>query len=182
MTPASTLDVPPPAATGATPMPAAHVAPGTDPTKGAAPLVQRLAASTGGHWVDAHGIETFLARGAAEPALQVLFFHGDPVRFPEVLDVAVVLPELRRHFARAGGPAFEIGVVVRADEDTLAARFAVVHWPSLVFLRGGRWVETVHGMLDWDVYLQRLQQVFAKPASRPPIVLHAATPAGSGCH
>lgn len=140
---------------------------------GTPPLLQRLGAASGSQWVDAAGLDNFLARGGE----QVLFFHGDPVRFPEVLDLAVVLPELRRHFAQR----FEIGVVVRADEDAMARRFAVVHWPSLVFLRGGRWVETVHGMLDWDVYLQRLEQVFAKPASRPPIVLHAAPSAG-GCH
>lgn len=147
--------------------------PTSDLATGAPPLVSRLGAAPGSQWVDAAGLETFLARGGE----QVLFFHGDPVRFPEVLDVAVVLPELRRHFRER----FEIGVVARADEDALAKRYGVVHWPSLVFLRDGRFVDTVHGMLDWDAYLQRLQQVFEKPASRPPIALHAATPAG-GCH
>ncbi len=145
----------------------------TDPAAGAPPLVRRLGAAPGCHWVDASGLDAFLARGGE----QVLFFQGDPVRFPEVLDIAVVLPELRRHF----GGRFEIGLVARADEMALAQRFAVVHWPSMVFLREGRWVETVHGMLDWDIYLQRLQQVFAKPASRPPILLQSA-PAGGGCH
>lgn len=174
MTDASTIDVAPTA-------PSATTDPVPDPAQGAAPLVRRLAEAPGSHWVSAAGIEAFLARGGE----QVLFFHGDPVRFPEVLDVAVVLPELRRHFARAGGPRLEVGVVARVDEDTLAARFAVVHWPSLVFLRDGRWVETVHGMLDWDVYLERLTAVFAKAASRPPIVLRpagAAAPGGAGCH
>lgn len=144
-----------------------------DAAAGTPPLLQRLGAADGSHWVDAAGLEAFLARGGE----QVLFFQGDPVRFPEVLDVAVVLPELRRHFDQR----FEIGCVVRADERALAGRYGVVHWPSLVFLRDGRWVDTVHGMLDWDVYLRRLAQVFAKPASRPPIALHAA-PAAGGCH
>ena len=143
-----------------------------DLAAGAPPLLRRLGAAAGSQWVDAAGLDAFLARGGE----QVLFFQGDAVRFPEVLDVAVVLPELRRHF----GERFEIGLVARADEDRLAPRFAVVHWPSLVFLRDGRWVETVHGMLDWDAYLQRLQAVFAKPASRPPILLHAAASAAAG--
>ncbi|MCA0241965.1 MAG: hydrogenase [Proteobacteria bacterium] len=143
-----------------------------DIAAGAPPLLRRLGAAPGSHWVAAANLDTFLARGGE----QVLFFQGDPVRFPEVLDVAVVLPELRRHF----GARFEIGLVARADEDRLASRFAVVHWPSLVFLRDGRWVETVHGMLDWDVYVQRLQAVFAKPATRPPILLRPA-PAAGGC-
>lgn len=150
-----------------------YTAADTDPAASAPPLVRRLGGAPGCHWVDATGIEAFLARGGE----QVLFFQGDAVRFPEVLDLAVVLPELRRHFERR----FEIGLVTRASEVELAKRFAVVHWPSMVFLREGRWVETVHGMLDWDVYLQRLQQVFAKPASRPPILLQPAQ-AGSGCH
>lgn len=156
--------------------PPRYTAADTDPAEGAPPLVRRLGAAPGCHWVDAQRIDAFLARGGE----QVLFFQGDAVRFPEVLDIAVVLPELRRHFARR----FEIGLVSRADEVALAKRFAVVHWPSMVFLREGRWVETVHGMLDWDVYLQRLQAVFDKPASRPPILLQAAQAAGAagGCH
>ncbi len=151
-----------------------YVAPGSDPAGGAPALLRQLGAAPGSHWVDAGGVDRFLARGGE----QVLFFQGDPVRFPEVLDIAVVLPELRRHFQRR----FELGLVVRSDESALAKRFAVVHWPSMVFMRDGRWVDTVHGMQDWDVYLQRLQQVFAKPASRPPILLQPAQPAGGGCH
>jgi hydrogenase-1 operon protein HyaE len=144
-----------------------------DPALDAAPLVCRLAASPGARWVDAAGLEAFLA----EPGEQMLFFHGDPVRFPEVLDVAVVLPELRRHFAQR----FGIAVVPRADDDRLAARFGVQRRPALVFLRDGRYVDCVNGMLDWQDYLDRLQQVFERPASRPPIALAAATPA-PGCH
>ncbi len=147
--------------------------PTLDPATDAAPLVRRLAASPGARWVDAAELDAFLA----EPGEQVLFFHGDPVRFPEVLDVAVVLPELRRHFERR----FGIGIVPRADEDRLAARFGVQRRPALVFLRDGRYVDCVNGMLDWQDYLDRLQQVFERPASRPPIALSAATPA-AGCH
>jgi hydrogenase-1 operon protein HyaE len=99
------------------------------------------------------------------------------VRFPEVLDVAVVLPELRRHFERR----FGIAIVPRADDDRVAARFGVRSRPSLVFLRDGRYVDCINGMLDWQDFLDRLQQVFERPASRPPIALVSAAPA-SGCH
>lgn len=144
-----------------------------DPATDAAALVRRLAASPGARWVDAEALDAFLA----EPGEQVLFFHGDPVRFPEVLDVAVVLPELRRHFERR----FGIAIVPRADDDRVAARFGVQRRPSLVFLRDGRYVDCVSGMLDWQDFLDRLQQVFDRPASRPPIALSTAAPA-SGCH
>lgn len=147
--------------------------PAIDPALDAAPLVRRLAASPGARWVDTGTLDAFLA----EPGEQVLFFHGDPVRFPEVQDVAVVLPELRRHFERR----FGIGVVPRADDERVASRFGVQRRPSLVFLRDGRYVDCVSGMLDWQDYLDRLQQVFERPASRPPIALTAATPA-AGCH
>lgn len=147
--------------------------PAADHGQDAAPLVRRLAASPGARWVDADALDAFLA----EPGEQVLFFHGDPVRFPEVQDVAVVLPELRRHFQRR----FGIGVVPRVDEDRLATRFGVQRRPSLVFLRDGRYVDCVSGMLDWQDYIDRLQQVFERPASRPPIALASATPA-AGCH
>lgn len=147
--------------------------PAIDPALDAAPLVRRLAASPGARWVDTGTLDAFLA----EPGEQVLFFHGDPVRFPEVQDVAVVLPELRRHFERR----FGIGIVPRADDERVAARFGVQRRPSLVFLRDGRYVDCVSGMLDWQDYLDRLQQVFERPVSRPPIALTTATPA-AGCH
>lgn len=147
--------------------------PAPDPAHDAAPLVRRLAASPGARWVPAAALDAFLA----EPGEQLLFFHGDPVRFPEVLDVAVVLPELRRHFERR----FGIGIVPRADDDRVAAQFGVQSRPALVFLRDGRYVDCVNGMLDWQDYLDRLQQVFQRPASRPPIRVSAASPA-AGCH
>lgn len=142
------------------------------------PLVQRLGEAEASQWVDADGIDAFLAAGGE----QVLFFQGDAIRFPEVLDIAVVLPELCRHFQRQGGHRFQIGLVARDDEDALARRFAVVHWPSLVFLRDGRWVDTVHGMLDWAVYVERVQQILAKPATRPPLMLQPLQAAPSACH
>lgn len=147
--------------------------PVADPAADSAPLVRRLASSPGARWVDAAELDAFLA----EPGEQLLFFHGDPVRFPEVLDVAVVLPELRRHFERR----FGIAIVPRADDDRMAARFGVQRRPALVFLRDGRYVDCISGMLDWQDYLDRLQQVFERPASRPPITLAAASSA-AGCH
>lgn len=162
--------------------PAAAAAP--DPTEGAAPLVQRLVTQHGARWIGRAQIEDFLA----EPGDRVLFFHGDPVRFPEGVDVAVVLPELQRavNDGRAGG-RFQIGVVPRADEDALAARFDVQRWPSLLFLRDGRYVTVVAGMLDWTDYVARVQQALAMPATRTPgigirVVRADAGSDAGGCH
>ena len=106
-----------------------------------------------------------------------VYFGGDPVRFPECLDVAVVLPELHALF---GG--FRVGIVPRADEDALAKRYAVQRWPSLVFLRDGGFLGTVSGMKDWDDYVREVQGTLAATPGRrpsPTIAIHAA---GDHCH
>jgi hydrogenase-1 operon protein HyaE len=140
------------------------------------PLVHRLIGTHGAMPISTATLEPWLQSGGD----QVLFFSGDPVRFPEGLDVAVVLPEL----ARAFGQRFALGVVQREDEDAIARRFGAQHWPSLVFLRDGRYVATVAGMKDWDVYLQDVAHALDTPASRPPTigipVVGAA--AGAACH
>lgn len=141
------------------------------------PLVARLAQAEGATAVDLANLEAWLAR----PGDRALFFSGDPVRFPEGVDVAVVLPELRA--AHAG--AFEIGVVLRHDEDALARRFGAQHWPSLVFVRDGRYVATVAGMKDWDDYVAEVGRALASPATRAPTVgipVVASTPTASSCH
>ncbi|MFO1338543.1 MAG: hydrogenase [Burkholderiaceae bacterium] len=148
-------------------------APATD----AAPLVARLVSDHGAGWVTAATLDAF----AAAPGDRVLFFSGDPVRFPECLDVAVVLPELQRAFAGR----FVVGVVARADEDDIARRYGANRWPSLVFLRDGRYVTTVAGMLDWTDYLARVAEALAMPASRAPTIgipLVAAGGAAPSCH
>jgi hydrogenase-1 operon protein HyaE len=140
-------------------------------------LIARLVEQHGAAWVDAGNIDAFLA----EPGDRVLFFAGDPVRFPECLDVAVVLPELQRVFPGR----FGVGVARRDDEDALARRFGSQRWPALVFLRDGRYVTTVAGMLDWDVYLARVSEALAMPTSRAPTIgipVVSGGAAASGCH
>ena len=137
------------------------------------PLVQRLVSQHGACWVRPDNLAAF----AEQPGDRVLFFSGDPVRFPECLDVAVVLPELQLAFPGR----FQVGVVARAGEDEVARRYGAQRWPSLVFLRDGRYVATVAGMLDWTDYLARVAQALETPASRPPIPLAAAA-SGPSCH
>lgn len=140
------------------------------------PLVARLAQSAGASPIDLANLDDWLAR----PGDRALFFSGDPVRFPEGVDVAVVLPELRA--AHAG--AFEIGVVLRHDEDAVARRFGAQHWPSLVFVRDGRYVATAAGMKDWDDYVELVGRALAAPATRAPTVgiPVVAAHAGPSCH
>ena len=139
------------------------------------PLVRRLVDTPGATLVDLATLDDWLAR----PGEHLLFFNGDPVRFAEVLDVAVVLPELRA--ACAG--RFDIGVVPREHEDALARRFGVQRWPSLVLLRGSGYLGTVSGMQDWRDFVAAVAAVLEQPVTRAPgigIPLHAA--GESACH
>jgi hydrogenase-1 operon protein HyaE len=137
-----------------------------------APLVRRLS-QLGASWVTQASHEAFIAQGGE----QVLFFSGDPVRFAEVLDVAVVLPELQKAF----DGRFAMGVVCRADEEALARRWGVQRWPSLVFVRDGLYLGCISSMLDWSDYLERVAAVLAQPGGRAPISVLAAG-AAPACH
>lgn len=138
-------------------------------------LVQRLVNEFQAVWITPESLPAFTQATTGE---QVLLFTGDPVRFPECLDVAVVLPELQRAFPGR----IAIGVVCRDCEDDVARRYGVQRWPSMVFLRGGQYVATIAGMLDWTDYLARVAEVLAMPASRPPIALLSPHAADSHCH
>jgi hydrogenase-1 operon protein HyaE len=137
------------------------------------PLLQRLIDQFGASWVDADAQAAVLM----DAGDCVLFIAGDPVRFPECLDVAVVLPELQKHFAGR----FRIAVVRPENEDEVARRYAANRRPALVFLRGGRYVTTVFGMLDWDDYLVAVTQALASPVTRVPGIGIAVVAAGSTC-
>lgn len=137
------------------------------------PLIERLAAVTGAAVVEPASVEAF----EAAPGDAVLYFGGDPVRFPEALDVAVVLPELR-----ASVGALRVGIVPRDAEDALARRYAVQRWPSLVFLRSGGYLGTLSGMKDWDDYLREVRDVMARTPGRRPLPTIAIHADGAACH
>lgn len=153
--------------------------PSETPASAEPALVERLVAQFGASWVDASNVDDW----TNGPGDRVLFFGGDPIRFPEVLDVAVVLPELQRHFDRRD-QRFAIGVVRRAGEDAIAARYAAQRRPSIVFVRGGAYVGAIAGMLDWDDYVRRLSTLLdAAPTRVPGVGIPVvASGAGGGCH
>jgi hydrogenase-1 operon protein HyaE len=141
------------------------------------PLVQRLVRDFDARVVTPARLDDWAAEGGD----RVLLLGGDAVRFPEALDVAVVLPELQR--AHAG--RFAIGVSTREHEDEIARRFGSQRWPALLFLRDGRYVTTLAGMHDWTDYVARVGEALAMAPSRVPgvgiPVVGADTPAGA-CH
>lgn len=144
----------------------------------ASPLIERLVSAHGAQWLTADMVADWAAAGGD----RVILLAGDPVRFPEALDVAVVLPELVAQFPRR----FRIGVATRDDEDAIAKRYGSIRWPALVFVRDGQYVTTLSGMLDWDVYVERVGLALTMPTSRAPTVgipvRNAGAASESSCH
>ena len=94
----------------------------------------------------------------------LLFFAGDPERYPESLDVAAVLPELMKAFPNQ----FRVGLVRAEAAVALQVKFGFGVWPALVFLRDGAYLGVLTGMRDWDDYLREIPALLAAPPSRPP--------------
>ena len=126
------------------------------------PVMQRLIDRFDATRIEADTLAAFLDR----PGTSVLLLAGDPVQFPEGLDVAVVLPELRSALAAD----FAIGVVAPDSQDAVARRYGSQRWPSLVFLRDGQYVTTLSGMHDWTEYLKLVEAALAMPVSRAPTI------------
>ncbi len=140
------------------------------------PLLQRLIDERGAQRVEPDTLDAFLAL----PGDRVLFLSGDPVQFPEGLDVAVVLPELQ-----AALPGrFEVGVVPLDSQEAIARRFGSQRWPALIFLRDGQYVTTLAGMHDWTEYVQLVEAALAQPTSRAPTIGIPVVSANSApsCH
>jgi len=150
--------------------PAPHIVAGTPA------LITRLVQQHGAVWLDAADAGVQALAGLDGDV--VLLIAGDAQRFPECLDVAVVLPELLRAFPGR----LRIAVAEQASEDALARRYGATRRPSLVFLRGGQYVTTVAGMLDWDDYLAAVAHALQMPVTRAPGIGIPVVAASGGCH
>lgn len=134
--------------------------PATDSPAGAHPLLRRLIETCGLPSLTPDKLAAFLAL----PGEAVLFFAEDPLRYPETLDVAVVLPEL----VAASGKPLRAGVLLPDAARALAPRYAIKRWPALVFVRGDEILGTIEGMRDWSEYRQTLLRLLDSPGGKAP--------------
>jgi hydrogenase-1 operon protein HyaE len=144
-------------------------------------LLRQLVDKHQASWVDPDTIDAWLAEQLGN---QVLLFAGDAVRFPEGMDVAVVLPELQKACAAAGKP-FGMAVAVPDTAEDLAKRFGSNRWPTLMFFRDGAYVTTVCGMHDWLEYVALVGQALDAPVSRAPTIgipVVSSVSGSSNCH
>ncbi len=147
----------------------------------APPLLTQLVDKHHAQWVDFDNIDGWLTQQTGD---HVLLFAGDPVAFPEGMDVAVVLPELQAASVAQQRP-FGMAVAVPDCALELAKKFGSQRWPTLMFFRDGQYVTTLCGMHDWTDYLALLAQALAHPISRAPTVgipVVSAQASSGACH
>jgi hydrogenase-1 operon protein HyaE len=125
--------------------------------------------------VDEAGLEPFLATHGEV----VLFFSEDPRQFPESDDVAMILPELVEAF----GGRFQAALVDREAEQALQRRFGFATWPSLVFLRNGRYLGVVSRVQNWEDYLRLIGEILeSDPVGDPGIGVPLVAEPAAGRH
>ncbi|MCB1890272.1 MAG: hypothetical protein KDH20_21890 [Rhodocyclaceae bacterium] len=142
-------------------------------------LDQLLARQTDAGLGRCHAAEDFEPLAAACGDLALLL-TDDPARSPESWDMAVILPEVLKHFE---GHLTAVAAMPEVSRE-LARRYGVTRYPSLLFVRGGAYVGVLEGVYDWQVLGPAVSRLLETPAGRAPSVgipVTSAAPAGS-CH
>ena len=109
--------------------------------------------------VDTSSVDGFLAACDGAGTVAVLLSTGDPARFPESSDVAVILPELCASF---GGRLRAARIAPDAEKE-LGKRFGVEVQPTLIFVRGGETLGLIAKIQDWSVYQRRIATLLERP-------------------
>jgi len=140
------------------------------------PLFLRLVESGACPAVTAGEFDQF----AAQSGSTLVFFSEEPAKYREVLDLAVILPELAKAFAGRFRACLLLPEAARA----LQPRYGFGKWPALVMLRNGEYVGAVAGLRDWNTYVTEIRGLLDAPVSRPPSIgVPVRSSAGdSHCH
>ncbi|MBV1790146.1 hypothetical protein KQ940_18985 [Marinobacterium sp. D7] len=123
------------------------------------PLLDQLTSRYGYPLLESQGFEAFVEA----QSYSVLFFAGNPNRFPETLDVAVILPELLKQF-----PQLSAALIAEESEHRLQGRYNFNAWPTLVFLKQGRYLGALSRVHNWDEYRREIQRILATEPQRNP--------------
>jgi hydrogenase-1 operon protein HyaE len=86
----------------------------------------------------------------------------NPERFPELADIAVILPEVLRQFPPG---SFQVTFGSPASSLALCRRFSVYRHPALIFFRRGAYVGTLEGLRDWNEYSREFAAILGNTAS-----------------
>jgi len=94
----------------------------------------------------------------------ILFFTENPERFPEGNDVVVILPEIVKYYENR----FEVAVISQASQRKLQSRYAFTEWPSLVFIRNGKYLGVISRVQNWSDYIEKVDEILAGQAKHNP--------------
>ncbi|MCK1332453.1 hydrogenase accessory protein [Bradyrhizobium sp. CW9] len=122
--------------------------------------------------VDAATVDRFLNTTDQARAIAVLLSAGDPARFPEAIDVAVVLPELIEAFKGR----LRAAVIARGAESELGHRFGVRVQPTLIFVANGETLELIAKIQDWSIYVDRITKLIDRPRGTSAVVMTTIVP------
>jgi hydrogenase-1 operon protein HyaE len=122
-------------------------------------LLQRLA-DTGYQAVDAAGLDSL----ASATQNLIVMLNADPVKYPEVLDNVVIVPEVLREFP---ADTFRVAYADLPASQAIAKRFGILKFPALLFLRQGEYVGIIAGLQDWpDIVHSFADKLTAPPVAR----------------
>ncbi len=122
--------------------------------------------------VEVGNVDAFLAAADGAGAVAVLLSAGDPIRWPEAIDVAIVLPELIEAFqGRLLG-----AVIAHQSESELGQRFGVRVQPTLIFCSKGETLGLIGKIQDWSVYVDRISKLLDRPRASGPSVVKSIIP------
>ncbi len=110
----------------------------------------------------------------------VLFFTENPTRFPESDDVCMILPELIKEY----GHRFSAAVIDQSAQRKLQGRYNFSEWPSLVFLREGKFLGVISRVQDWNDYILKINTLLTSEATAAPgigVVVEQAN-SSTGCN
>lgn len=123
------------------------------------PLIERLLQQLGYPEIALDSLDDFISK----PGACVLFFAGDPNKYRETNDVAVILPELIQAFQGRLRP----GVVAPSAELKLQMQYRFKAWPALVFLRDGGYLGCITGVQNWADYLKEIEKLLDTASTKP---------------
>jgi hydrogenase-1 operon protein HyaE len=115
--------------------------------------LDRLLAKPGITALTPETVEAYIATGTV-----ALFFTGNTTRYPEINDLATILPELMSEF-----PAqFRVGIIDPDAHRPLAARYKVTIRPSLVFTQNGAVLGSIPRLRDWSTYVTEIATLLSQ--------------------
>lgn len=114
------------------------------------PIIDNMVEKNAVPYIKADNYQSFINNNE----FAVLFFAGDPKRYPETNDVAMVLPEIVKEFK-----SMACAIVDESFEQELQNQFDFTRWPALAFFTNGQYQGAITGIQNWEDYLQQIPKI-----------------------